>query len=134
MAAVLGATGLFLYLRLGAELDASIRDSLRTRASDVSASIAHAQPGRSLLGNREENPTQILDSAGAIVDSTASVRARPLLGPPQLERALRGTVFVDRQTAGSEEAPTRLLARPVHAGDRDLVVVVSAPLEDRQEA
>src|SRR4051812_30122434 len=86
MAAVLGATGLFLYLRLGAELDASIRDSLRTRASDVSALIAHAQPGRSLLANREENPTQILDSAGAIVDSTASVREHPLLGRRELER------------------------------------------------
>jgi heavy metal sensor kinase len=134
MAAVLGATGLFLYLRLGAELDASIRDSLRTRASDVSALIAHAQPGRSLLANREENPTQILDSAGAIVDSTASVRENPLLGRPELARALRGTVLVDRQTVGSEQGPTRLLARPARAADRDLVVVVSAPLEDRRDA
>ena len=35
VAVALGATGVFVYLRLGAELDATIEQGLRTRAADL---------------------------------------------------------------------------------------------------
>ncbi|MCW3012738.1 MAG: hypothetical protein JWO90_3142, partial [Solirubrobacterales bacterium] len=37
MAMVLASTGLFLYVRLGSELDATIDQGLRARAGDVGA-------------------------------------------------------------------------------------------------
>jgi hypothetical protein len=44
MAALLPATGLFLYLRLGSALDRTIDQSLRSRADDVAA-LARTAPG-----------------------------------------------------------------------------------------
>jgi signal transduction histidine kinase len=139
MAAVLGATGLFVYLRLGAELDATIRDSLHARAGDVSALIAHAgnsrgRSGRSILTDRGETFAEILDSSGRVVDSTPGVHGEPLLRGLDLQRALRGSVFLDRQAVGGEDGAIRLLATPVRAQGERRVVVVSAPLEDRKDA
>ena len=136
MAAVLGATGLFLYLRLGAELDTTIRSSLRARAGDVSALIAQAdsglaQSGQSTFTDRGENLAQILNSAGAIVDSTPAARKRPLLQGLELKRALDKAVLLDREVLSH---PTRLLAMPVRAQGQELVVVVGASLEDRNDA
>jgi hypothetical protein len=45
MAVLLSATGLFVYLRLGTELDTAIQQGLRSRAGDVSALIAQADSG-----------------------------------------------------------------------------------------
>jgi signal transduction histidine kinase len=136
MAVVLGGLGLFLYLRLGAELDATIEQGLRSRAADVTALIEQAdsglaQAGRSPLTERGENLAQILDPSGRVVDSAPSIRHRPLLSTGELRRALRGTIFV---TTGSGEGAARLLATPVDAQDQRLVVIVGIPLENRSEA
>ena len=45
MALVLGATGVFVYLRFSAELDATINSGLRSRASDVAALVREADSG-----------------------------------------------------------------------------------------
>jgi two-component system OmpR family sensor kinase len=50
MAVVLGATGVFLYVRLAAELDATIDQGLRSRAGDVSALIQQADNGLAQSG------------------------------------------------------------------------------------
>ena len=47
MALVLAASGLFLYLRLGAALDRTIDRSLLGRAADVAALVRGAGPGQS---------------------------------------------------------------------------------------
>lgn len=137
MAVVLAGVGLFLYLRLAAELDAAIDQGLRTRAGDVTALVEQAdsglaQSGRSPLTEGGENLAQILDASGRVVDSTPAVRDRPLLTGAGLRRALRGTTFVTVLVRDDDEA--RLLATPVAAQGRRLVVVVGTPLESRAQA
>lgn len=136
MALLLLGLGLFLYLRLGHELDSAIAQGLRNRAGDVAALVEQAdsglaQSGRSPLTEQGENLAQILDASGRVVDSTPSVRPRALLSRPELRRALRGTILVTTR-AGDE--PARVLATPVSAQGERLVVVVATELEDRDEA
>ncbi len=136
MAVVLAATGLFLYLRLDAELDATIERGLRSRAADVTALVEQADEGltearRSPLTEQGENLAQILDSSGRIVDSTPSLRERPLLSDEQLARALRKTIYAN---ASTQDGAARLLATPVNAQGRRLVVIVGASLEERDDA
>jgi heavy metal sensor kinase len=139
MAVVLAATGLFLLVRLGAALDATMQQGLRSRAGDVSALIREAdtglaQSGGSPLSESSENLAQILGATGAVVDSTPAVRGRPLLDRGELRRALRGTIVVDHEVVSGADGAARLLATPVHAQDQRLVVVVGASLEDRRDA
>jgi signal transduction histidine kinase len=139
MAVVLGATGLFVYVRLGDELDHTIEQGLRSRAGDVSALVKQADSGladagRSPLTERGENLAQILDSSGRVVDSTATVRGRALLDAAGLARARRGTIVLDRGPPPGSEDPVRLLATPVSAQGRRLVAVVGTPIDDRRDA
>jgi heavy metal sensor kinase len=136
MAVVLAGIGLFLYVRLGDELDAAVEDNLRSRAADVIALVEQADSGlaeapRSPLTERGENLAQILDASGAVLDSTPSVRNAPLLPRADLARARRRTIHVDVPVT---EDGARLLATPVHAQGRRLVVVVGAPLDERNDA
>ncbi len=139
MAVVLGATGLFVYVRLGAELDHTIEQGLRSRAGDVSALIQQADSGladsgRSPLTEQGENLAQILDSSGGVVDSTPTVREQSLLDSAGLARARRRTIVVDRGPPPGAEDPVRLLATPVTAQGRPLVAVVGTPIDDRDDA
>jgi heavy metal sensor kinase len=139
MCVVLGATGLFLYLRLGAELDESLQQGLRSRAGDVAALIEQSGGGlersaQSPLTEEGENIAQILDASGAIVDTTPAVRDQPLLAGARLAAARRGTVMLDRTVRLDEPEHVRLLATPVDAQGRALVVVVGSPLDDRDDA
>jgi two-component system OmpR family sensor kinase len=131
VALVLVATGTFLYLRLAHELDVTIEQSLRSRAGDVAALAGRGldASGRSSLTERGENLAQILGPDGAIVDSTPSVRARPLLTRAEVREALRHAVVVDRERPVADD-PARLLA----TRDGNGVVVVGASLEDRSDA
>jgi heavy metal sensor kinase len=137
MALVLGAVGLFLYVRLGDELDATIDQGLRSRAGDVAALVGRAdgglaESGRSPLTERGENLAQILDASGRIVDATPAVRHRPLLSAAERRRALRERTTLVKPSVGEEGA--RLLATPVDARDRRLVAVVGSPLDERGDA
>ena len=129
MAAVLAAIGLFLYLRLGAALDRTVDQGLQGRADDVAALVRQGGAGR-LAGSGLV--AQVLDPGGAVADSSPGLDG-PLLGGGQLARASRGTVLFDRYLPGSDD-PFRLLAMPVAAGGRRLVVVVGASLEGRGDA
>jgi two-component system, OmpR family, sensor kinase len=136
MALVLASVGLFLYVRLGAELDKTIERGLRSRAADVTALVEQADTGLaesrgSELTEQGENLAQIVDASGRIVDSTPAVRKTALLSGRDRARALRGTITMTR-TVGEDEV--RLLATPVRAQDQRLVVVVGTPLEDKVEA
>ena len=139
MALVLGATGLFVYARLGAELDHTIEQGLRSRAGDVSALVQQAdsglaESGRSPLTEQGENLAQILDASGAVLDSTPTVREHALLDAAALARAQRGTIVVDRGPPPGAEDPVRLLATPVSAHGQALVAVVGTPVDDRDDA
>jgi heavy metal sensor kinase len=139
MAVVLTAVGLFLYLRLGTTLADTVDRGLRSRAGDVSALIKQAdsglaQAGRSPLTEQGQSLAQILDTRGRVVDAPPAQRRRALLRPAELRRAARGTIFVQRRSPTGEPDQVRLLATPVRAQDRRLIVVVGASLDATTEA
>lgn len=139
MALVLGATGAFVYLRMQSELNNSVNQGLRTRASDLAALVrqsdeALAEAGHSPLTERGENVAQVLTPSARVLDASPRFRKQPLLSPGELNRSLRHTVILDRQQVRGFDAPVRLLAAPARAQDRNLAVVVGTPLDDRNEA
>lgn len=139
MALLLTATGLFLYVRLGHELDASLNAGLRSRADAVTALVQQADSGlrdggTSSLADPDESFAQVIDASGAVVDSTPRLRDVPVLDPGQLERARRGTIIVDLGPPLGADDPARVLATPVDAQGVRLVVVVGASREGRTEA
>jgi two-component system, OmpR family, sensor kinase len=139
MAAVLMAMGLFLYLRVGAALDRTIDQSLRGRVDDVAALVRASgsglrEAGERLLVEREENPAQVLDPDGTILDSAPGVGGHRLLTRPQLARASQATIMVDRPPVPGSDDPLRVLATPVQTQGGPVVVVVGASVDDRIEA
>ncbi len=139
MALVLAALGLTLYLQFRDDLDRTVDQGLRARAADVTALIKQAdsglnQAGRSPLTEQGAGFAQILDSRGQIVDATPLIRNRPLLDRSQLSRGLAGSFTVDRGSLPGVDESSRLFAAPVHAQGQDLVVVVGASLDTRNQA
>jgi two-component system, OmpR family, sensor kinase len=139
MALVLGATGVFVYLRFSSELDATINAGLRSRASDVAALVKQGDPGlrkgnQTLVGEGESF-AEVLNAGGDVTDASRSVGGKALLTPGELRRALRGPVYVDRGSGPGLQDESRLLAVPVDAkGGRQVVVVVGTSIKPRNES
>jgi signal transduction histidine kinase len=138
MALVLGATGVFVYLRFASELDATINAGLRSRASDVAALIREADSGlreghQNLVG-RTESFAEVLDASGRVSDSSLAVGQHVLLAPAELKRALREPIFLNRGPLPGLEEKSRLLAVPVKARRQERVVVVGTSTESRSES
>ncbi len=139
MAVLLAATGSFLYLRLAGELGATLDRGLQSRAGDVIALVSQAdsglaQAGRSPLTKRGENLAQISDLSGHVVDAPPPLRRPPLLTGAERRRAASHTIFVNHPHSPLNGEPIRLLATPVIAQDRHLIVVVGASLQPREDA
>jgi two-component system, OmpR family, sensor kinase len=138
MALVLGATGVFVYLRFASELDATINSGLRSRASDVAALVREGdsslRDGRRVLVGPGEDFAEVLDSSGRVSDSSAAVAGQRLLDRAQMRRALRGPTFIDRGPLPGLEGDSRLLAVPVAARGQQLVVVVGTATAARDES
>jgi signal transduction histidine kinase len=136
MALVLGATGVFVYLRFGDELDATINAGLRSRASDVASLVMEADSGlqEGRLVSADESFAQVLDADGSVTDSSPAIGDRALLAPSELRGALRGPVYLDRAPLPGMEDESRLLAVPVKARGREQVVVVGTSIEARNES
>jgi heavy metal sensor kinase len=138
MAVVLLAVGLFLYLRLEAQLDESINNGLRSRAGELSA-FAHTS-SRSLdshkasLIEQDESFAQVLNQEGQVLDSTPQLADRPVLTPAELKEAARSAVFVERSGLPGIDARARLLAAPIDTSRGRLIVVVGSSLADRNDA
>jgi two-component system, OmpR family, sensor kinase len=137
MAIVLGATGVFVYLRFSAELDATINSGLRSRASDVAALVREADSGLGKPPRRLVAPTEsfaeVLDADGRVSDSSSAVGASDLLSPGELRRALRAPIFLNRGSLPGLRDESRLLAIPVDAkeqGARVVVVGISTAARD----
>jgi heavy metal sensor kinase len=140
MAAVLIATGLFVFLRLGAELDNTTDEALRSRADEVSALIRQSgselrQPRERRLSEQEDSFAQVLDTRGRVVDTSSRTRTKSILTAAEAGRAKTETLVVNHDSVpGVEGGEARLLATPVQARDRELIVVVGTTLADRNEA
>jgi signal transduction histidine kinase len=138
MALVLGAIGVFVYLRFASELDATINSGLRSRASDVASLVREADSGlregqRNFVG-RAESFAEVLDRDGRVSDSSLAVGQHVLLAPAELTRALRGPIFLDHGPLPGLEDQSRLLAVPVTARGQERVVVVGTSIEARNES
>jgi two-component system OmpR family sensor kinase len=139
MALVLGAIGLFVFLRFRAELDNTINAGLRSRAADVVALVREADTGlsegrgASLVG-RTESFAEVLEADGSVVDSSAAVGNEVLLRPTELAAALRGPLIVNRGPLPGLEESSRLLATPVRAHGHRRIVVVGTSTEARNDS
>jgi signal transduction histidine kinase len=138
MALVLGATGVFVYLRFSSELDATINSGLRSRANDVASLLREADSGlqegpRNLVGG-SESFAQVLGADGQVADSSPAVGRQVLLAPDELRRALRDPIFVDHGPLPGLADESRLLAVPVTTAGREQVVVVGTSTEARGES
>ncbi|HMC50221.1 MAG TPA: ATP-binding protein [Solirubrobacterales bacterium] len=139
MVLVLGAIGLFVFLRFRAELDATINAGLRSRAADLASLVKEADSrlsdgrGGSLVG-RTESFAEVLEADGSVVDSSATVGQEVLLKPAELAAALRGPLIVNRGPLPGLEESSRLLATPVRAHGRRQVVVVGTSTEARDDS
>ncbi len=138
MALVLGATGVFIYLRFSAELDATIDSGLHSRAGDVAALVREAdsglRAGRGNLVGREESFAQVLAPSGRVADSSAAIGNHVLLTPEELHRALGGPITLNRGPLPGLQEDVRLFAVPVSARGKERVVVVGTSTEARDEA
>jgi heavy metal sensor kinase len=140
MAAVLAATGFFLYLRLRTELDNRLDQSLHTHLQVVNT-LLRADAGNPEAALRESNQgrdgtgfAQILATNGMTVGATEGLRGSPLLSTAELRRAAAGTTTFDLDSDLSELGPIRVIASPVGTPRRQLVVAVGTSLEDRNQA
>ena len=139
MAVVLAGVGAFLYIRLAHELDRSIDQNLRSRASDLAGVVQAADGGLGGAGTArllesDESFAQVIARDGRVVDATEPTAEAPLLSPSEIARAARSTIFLERSTTPVGDEPVRLLATPVDARDGPVIVVVGASTGDRAEA
>src|SRR3954468_3072512 len=138
MAVVLAATGLYVYTRVGDDLNQALDQDLRLRGQDLSVVVAHraapltAESGGRLI-ERGESFAQLLDAHGTVVDATRPVGSRPLIDAAELRRALRSATFVDRPSVPGLDEPARLLALRVTRDGRPFVLVVGGTRENRAE-
>jgi signal transduction histidine kinase len=133
MAVVLVAVGLFVYSRVGSDLDAALDNSLRSRADDIAALAGGGRLSASeqdRLVESDESLAQVIGSGGRVVYSSAGLRSGPVLGKDELARAERGPLFVNRDAVAGFDERMRLLARPTDSG----VIVVGSTREDGEEA
>ncbi len=131
MAAVLAATGLFLYFSLRGDLDHAIGQGLRSRTGDITALVQQADNGLGGAAHARgagsgSGFAQILDRSGRVFDATPGLH-RPLLRAADIRAAGAGVTSFDR-------AGNRLLATPVRAQGRELIVVAGTSLADRDKA
>jgi two-component system, OmpR family, sensor kinase len=136
MALLLGALGLFIYVRVQGGLDRSLSQGLRSRAEDVRALVLQAdsvlrQAGQSSLATPGERFAQILRADGKILDRTPSLPPRVLLNSAQLSRATAAPLLVEHKTVPGLAGNSRLLAIPVQAQGERLIVVVGTSMRQR---
>ena len=135
VAVLLAVTGLVLYVHLSSALDQTINQGLRARATDVSALVEQADTGLREASRTLRGPSgsfaQVLTPRGRVFDATPGLPARSLLSARELASVQRRGSFFSISLRGER---VRLLALPVRAQDRNLVVVVGASLEQRLSA
>ena len=138
MAAVLAASGWFLYARLGSHLETALNHELQVRAQDLSALVR--QPGASLasdaggsLVERGESYAQLLDARGRVLDATPPLGHDAVAGRATVRAAGTGPTFADLPSVPGLDEPSRVLAVPVERSGQKLVLVVGATKQDRAE-
>ncbi|HEV7561955.1 MAG TPA: ATP-binding protein [Solirubrobacterales bacterium] len=141
MAAVLTATGFFLYLRLRTELDSRLDQGLHSQLQIVGTLLQKGNgtsPEAAVGGSGQRRDgtgfAQILAPDGSVVAGTEGLHRSALLGAAQLRKADAATTTFDLDADVAELGAVRILASPVSTPQRHLVVAVGTSLEDRNQA
>jgi len=137
MALVLGATGVFIYLRYESELNMTIDAGLRSRAADVAALIRDSDSGLEPTQREVEGSqsfAEVLDGEGRVEDSTLARAGVVHLGRDQVAAARRAPLFIEDVLLPETGDRAKLLVVPVRGEDRRRVVVVGTDTEARDEA
>ena len=138
MAVLLAVVAVGLYVRFEDQLDETINQGLRARAADVAVFVQRAGAGlgdpQRRLVDRDESFAQVLELDGRVLDATPALPDRPLLTAAEVRAAAgRAQTFLPRRNPFEAE-PARLLATPVSARGRRLLVVVGTDSDDRDAA
>jgi two-component system OmpR family sensor kinase len=137
MALVLGATGVFIYLRYASELNMTIDAGLRSRAADVAALVRDSDSGLQPAQREVEGSqsfAEVLDSAGRVEDSTLAHAGTVRLSPGQVATAQRGPLFIEDVLLPETGDRAKLLVVPVRGEEQSRLVVVGTDTEARDEA
>lgn len=137
MALVLGATGVFIYLRYESELNMTIDAGLRSRAADVAALVRDSDSGLQPAQREVEGSqsfAEVLDSEGRVEDSTLARAGAVRLSPDQAAAAQRGPLFIENVPLPGTGNRAKLLVVPVRGEDQGRVAVVGTDTEARDEA
>src|SRR5215218_5438960 len=134
MAAVLAATGVFLYLRLASSLDETIDEGLQARATELAPLAGRSTPPLQDRGSAgDEAFAQVFDRDGRVIDATPQIGESPLVDADARARAsAQGALSLERSRVEGIEGGARLLVVPLEGQSGTLVV--GASLEERDEA
>ena len=134
---VLALAGLFVYLRVSAQLTEALDDGLQARVSDVQRLLARSgdRPPKLSGGlfEGEEGFAQILSPKGEVVASTLQRGAGPAIDSVQVDQATGGPLIVNRDVPGLD-AEARVLAKPATLPEESYVIVAGSSTGDRNEA
>ena len=136
MAAVLAATGIYVYVRFQSDLKATIDEGLRSRAGELAAEVrqAAAERDQPLVG-KTDSFAEVLSADGRVLESSATVGDHVLLSPAELKAALRGSLWLDRDSVPGIDESTRLLAVPASSpGGEGRVAVVGVSTADQEDS
>jgi heavy metal sensor kinase len=138
MAVVLLGTGIFLYVRIGGELQTALDRELELRAFDMTT-IVHdpdtslARTGTHPFVEKGEAYAQLLNLHGRVLDATRPLGLAHVLTATQVRAARHGTIFANVHALPGLNEPSRFLATPVSRAGRRLILVVGATRENRTE-
>jgi signal transduction histidine kinase len=137
MTLVLGATGVFIYLRYESELNMTIDAGLRSRAADVAALVRDSDSGLQPAQREVEGSqsfAEVIDSEGRVEDSTLARAGVVRLSPGQVAAAQRGPLFIEDVLLPEIGDRAKLLVVTVRGEDQSRLVIVGTDTEARDEA
>jgi signal transduction histidine kinase len=128
MAAVLAATGGFVYVRVGGALLSSVDQTLRSQATEA---VSRTHDGHGLVDQDASGGTTLAQelTAGGAVSRTSLVGMKPLISPADAARAAAGKTVWRSVTLTKPAGDWRVLALDAHGS----VVVLARSLEPREE-
>ena len=133
LAAVLGAAGVVLYTELRRDLDDTIDAELRHRAADFVALVGDERDAGAALAAGGEPLAQVYAPSGRLLASTRQLAATRVLSVPEVRRAAREPLQLDRLATPAGEV--RVLAVGARTEpDRPVVVAVGNALASHDGA
>jgi signal transduction histidine kinase len=137
MAVLLAGAGAYMHSRVAADLNTGIDGALRARVADLTALVEQSESGlrdARAEGIEQTDFAQVVDRHGRVFDATAGLRRHVLLDGRALRTARTKFLWIDHAHVPGLPGPARLLAAPVSAQDRHLIVIAGASLAARDRA